>query len=90
MCTEESCWLCGFERKKDKYDELATTCSQAGWRAFTFPVEVGSRGLLGTSAQRLLKTKGIRGAKVKRAIREVTEEAEQGRFWLWIRRKDGV
>lgn len=88
MCAEESCWLCGFERKKDTYDGLATTCSQAGWRAFTFPVEVGSRGLLGTLAKTLFKTMGIRGTKLKRAIREVTEEAGQGRFGLWIRRKD--
>ena len=30
-----------YERKKDKYADLSATCSQAGWRAFTFPVEVG-------------------------------------------------
>lgn len=47
---------------------------------FTFPVEAGRRGFIGTSAQRLFKTMGIRGAKLKRAIREIAEEAEQGSF----------
>lgn len=49
-----------FERKDDKYAELATACSQAGRRAFTFPVEVECRGCKGTSAQRLFKSLGIR------------------------------
>ncbi|KAL7378001.1 hypothetical protein ABVT39_007243 [Epinephelus coioides] len=77
-----------FERKKDRYAELAAACSQAGSRKFTFPVEVGSRGYTGASAQRLFKSLGIRGAKLKRAIRDIAEEAEQGSFWLWLRRKD--
>lgn len=50
-----------YERKKDKYAELAAMCSQAGWRPFTFPVEVGCRGFTGTSTQRLLKTLGVTG-----------------------------
>lgn len=33
-----------FKRKKERYKELSATCLQAGWRAFTFPVEVGCRG----------------------------------------------
>lgn len=28
-----------FERKKERYTALAAACSQAGWRALTFPVE---------------------------------------------------
>ncbi|KAL7403739.1 hypothetical protein ABVT39_004359 [Epinephelus coioides] len=64
-----------FERKKDRPAELAAACSQAGWRAFTFPVEVGSRGYTGASVQGL-----FRGAKLKRAIRDIAEEAEQGSF----------
>lgn len=47
------------------------------WRAFTFPVEDWSRGFVGTSAQRLLNIMGIRGAKLKIAIREIAEEARQ-------------
>lgn len=58
--------------------QLAVACSQAGCRAFIFPVEVGSRGYTGPSAQRLIKTLGIRGVKLKRTVREIAEEAEQG------------
>lgn len=47
------------EHKKGKYAELAAACSQAGWRPFTFPVEVGCRGFTGSSIQRLLKTLGV-------------------------------
>lgn len=52
-----------FKREKGKYAELAAACSQAGWRAFTFLVEVGSRGYTGASAQHLFKTLGTRDAK---------------------------
>lgn len=45
-----------FERKREKYAELASACIQTGWRAYTFPVEVGCRGFTGTSTQRFLKT----------------------------------
>lgn len=77
-----------FERKKEKYAELAAACAQAGWRAYTYPVEVGCRGFTGTSIQRFLKTLGIRGNKLERVLKELAEEAEQGSFWLWLRRKD--
>lgn len=29
------------ERKEAKYAELAAACSQAGWKGFIFPVEIG-------------------------------------------------
>lgn len=53
-----------FERKKEKYAELAAACIEAGWRAFIYPVEVGCRGFIGTSTQRLLKSLGVRGPKL--------------------------
>lgn len=42
-------------------------------------VEVGCRGFTGTSIQRFLKTVGIRGTKLERVLKELAEEAEQGR-----------
>lgn len=51
-------------------------------------MEVGSRGYTGASAQCLFKTMGIKGAKLKKATREIAEEAEEGSFSLWLRRKD--
>lgn len=77
-----------FERKKEKYTELSAVCLQAGWRTFTYPVEVGCRGYTGLSTQPFLKSLGITGSKLKEALRDLAEEAEQGRFWLCLRRKD--
>ena len=77
-----------FERKRDKYSELASECSEARWRAFIYPVEVGCRGYTGASTQRLLKSLGIKGSKLKKALKVLAEEAEQGSFWLWLRRND--
>lgn len=36
-----------FEGKQERYAELAAAYSEAGWRAFTFPLEVGCRGSVG-------------------------------------------
>ena len=77
-----------FERKKDKYSELAAACREAGWKAFTYPGEVGCRGFIGKSTQHLLKALGITGSKQRKALKELAEEAEKGSFWLWLRRKD--
>lgn len=77
-----------FERKKEKYTDLTAVCSQAGWRAVTYPVEVGCRGYTGTSTQWLLRSLGITGSKLRKALKDLAEEAEQGSFWLWPRRKD--
>nr|XP_061825268.1 uncharacterized protein LOC133612115 [Nerophis lumbriciformis] len=77
-----------FERKRDEYLELASECAQAGWRPFTYPVEVGCRGYTGASTQRLLKSLGIKGSNLKKALKALGEEAEQGSFWLWLRRND--
>lgn len=77
-----------YERKKERYADLVAACSQAGWRAFTFLVEVGCRGFIGTSTQQLLKTLGFTGQVRKQAMQHPAQEAEQGSFWLWLRRKD--
>ncbi len=79
-----------FERKKEKYSELSAACTEAGWKASTYPVEVGCRGFIGKSAQQLLKVLGIRGSRQRKALREMAGEAEQGSFWLWLRRNDAV
>ena len=77
-----------FERKKDKYTELIAECREVGWTANIFPVEVGCRGFIGTSIQRLLRRMGVTGPKLKRAARDLAEEAERASFWLWLRRRD--
>lgn len=64
-----------YERK-ERYAELSAVCLQAGWRAFTFPVEVGCRDFTGTSTQWLLKTLGVTGPKRKRTLQDLAEETE--------------
>lgn len=79
-----------YERKKQRYAELSATCWQAGWIVFTFPVEVGCSGFTGTSTEQLLKTLGVTGPKKKQTLLDLAEEAEQGNFWVWLRRKDNA
>lgn len=78
------------ERKRLKYADLTAECREAGWKATTFPVEVGCRGFVGGSAARLLRDIGCSGAGSRRAIKELAEEAEKGSFWLWLRRRERV
>ena len=45
-------------------------------------------GFVGLSTIRLLKDTGVTGGTLKKATKELAEEAEKGSFWLWLRRKD--
>ena len=74
------------ERKRAKYADLAEECREAGWKAITCPVEVGCRGFVGSSTVHLLRDMGCTGARCRKAIKELAEEAEKGSFWLWLRR----
>ena len=76
-----------FERKKTKYSDLAAECREAGWKTTIYPVEVGCRGFVGQSTTRLLRDAGVTGGKLKKATKELAEEAEKGSFWLWLRRR---
>lgn len=75
------------ERKRAKYADLAAECREAGWKAVTCPVEVGCRGYVGASTVRFLHEMGCTGARHRKAVKELAEEAEKGSFWLWLRRK---
>ena len=77
-----------FERKKSNYSELAAECREEGWKTTIYPVEVGCRGFVGLSTTRLLREVGVTRGKLKKATKELSEEAEKGIFWLWLRRKD--
>lgn len=77
-----------FERKKEKYSDLAAECRAGGWRTHIYPVEVGCRGFVGRSTHHLLKVLGVMGPRRRRAERELAEQAEKGSFWLWLRRRE--
>ncbi|CAJ1066394.1 hypothetical protein F2P79_020824%2C partial [Xyrichtys novacula] len=64
-----------YERKKAKYSELAAECQEAGWKATIYPVEVGCRGYEGLSTTRLLRDVGVTGGNLKKATKELAEEA---------------
>uniref|UniRef100_A0A3B4XDA6 Reverse transcriptase domain-containing protein n=1 Tax=Seriola lalandi dorsalis TaxID=1841481 RepID=A0A3B4XDA6_SERLL len=76
------------ERKHLKYSELAAECQEAGWRARVHPVEVGSRGFVGKAAVQLLRRAGLTGSSLRKAVKELGEEAEKASYWLWLRRKE--
>ncbi|KAG1932793.1 hypothetical protein F2P79_020826 [Pimephales promelas] len=67
-----------FERKKAKYSELAAECREAGWKMTVHPVEVGCRGFLGVSTIHLLREAGVTGRRLRRATKDLAEEAEKG------------
>lgn len=68
-------------RKQLKYLE-------AGWKARVYPVEVGRRGFVGKAVAQLLHSAGMMGASLRKAVKELEEEAENASYWLWLRRKE--
>ena len=77
-----------FERKRAKYEELASECRSRGWRTRCNPIEVGCRGFVGQSLLRALKMLGVKGLQSRKAIRNITDAAEKASRWLWIKRGD--
>ncbi len=71
-----------YECMKANYLELAAECRKAGWKTTIYLVEVGCRGYVGLSTTRLLREVGVTGGILKKAIKELAEEAEKGSFWL--------
>ncbi len=85
-------WEEGFEaaheRKRAKYVDLVAECREGGWSVKLYPVEVGPRGFVGATMTRLLKDLRCWRARLHRATRELSEEAERASVWLWLRRRD--
>ena len=77
-----------YETKKGKYQELADTCRERGWKTWVFPVEVGCRGFPSQSVWKMLGAVGMRGKQRKSAIQALGKAAERASSWLWIRRND--
>lgn len=76
-----------FKRKKEMHTELSSVCSQAGWTVFTNPVEVDYRAYTETSMQQFLKSLGITATKLRKALKDLAEEAEIGSFWLCVQER---
>lgn len=79
-----------YERKKNKYSDLAAEASQNGWKTSIFQIEVGYRGFVETSTTSLLKKTGVKGRSLQQAIKSISSAAEKSSNWLWIKRKDPI
>ncbi|XP_016133791.1 nucleolar protein 10-like [Sinocyclocheilus grahami] len=66
-----------YEFKRLKYSDLVAECRDGGWTATILPVEVGCRGFVGKSAIQLLRAAGTTEVSLRRAIKELAEEAEK-------------
>ncbi|KAJ8393343.1 hypothetical protein AAFF_G00062440 [Aldrovandia affinis] len=77
-----------YERKMAKYADLVADCRESGWSVRMYPVEVGARGFVGSSTSRLLRDLELRGARLSKSTKELSEEAEKASHWLWLRRRD--
>ena len=76
------------ELKKSKYEELAHTCRDRGWKTWIFPVEIGCRGFQSQSVWKMLGALGIKGRVRKTTARALGKTAERSSSWLWLRRND--
>lgn len=62
-------------------------CKDGEWSMGLYPVEVGARGFVGNATTRPLKDLELQGARLHKAGREISKEAEKSSFWLWLKRR---
>ena len=74
--------------KTEKYQDLIQEVKKSGYSAKVQAVEVGARGLVGTSLYDLFKKVGIHGSRRTRALKEIAETAEKASSWLWSKRNE--
>jgi len=64
-----------------KYTQLTEDCRKNGWKAWLFPVEVGTRRFPAKSMWKILTELGITSQQRKQAIRSVSSAAEKASCW---------
>lgn len=74
-----------WERKRLKYADLAR---EAGWRTTIYPLEVGCRGFVGTSAVQLMRDLRVAGGSLQKALKDLPWEVEKSSFCFWLKRMD--
>ena len=77
-----------YERKRLKYSDIAAEAKQRGWHVQVLPVEVGCRGFVAMSTIKPLKRMGVREQAFRQSVKAISEAAERGSSWIWIKRKD--
>ncbi|GFR67387.1 polyprotein [Elysia marginata] len=74
--------------KKEKYLDLTKELEESGFRAKIMPIEIGARGLVGSSAYDLLSKLSISDNKGIKALKLLAELAENSSYWIWSRRNE--
>ncbi|GFN77390.1 reverse transcriptase [Plakobranchus ocellatus] len=74
--------------KGGKYLDLTKELIKDGYEAKVMPVEIGARGLVGSSAYGLLSKLSIGGNKRTKAPRLLAETAQNSSRWIWSRRNE--
>ena len=77
-----------YERKKLRYVELGAEAEQRGWKVRICPVEAGCRGFVAKSVVSLLRELGVSGQRVRKIVKEMSDEAVRASQWIWIRRSN--
>lgn len=75
-------------QEASRYADLVAECQGKGCRATTYPVEIGCHGFVAQSTSCFLRDIGFSSGEVRKALRDLAEEAGKGSFWLWLRRYD--
>lgn len=70
--------------KMSKYQDLASTCRDNGWKSWIFLVEVSCRGFPSWSTRQTLIALGIKDQAQKAAIHALDRSAEKASSWLWL------
>ncbi|KAK7944365.1 hypothetical protein WMY93_000093 [Mugilogobius chulae] len=66
-----------YERKRERYAELAAECRDNGWKTKIYSVEIGCRGFASFSARCFLRDVGYTAGKLKKALKDFGLEAEK-------------
>ena len=74
--------------KREKYLNLTKELRDAGYKVVVVPIEVGARGLIGSSVYDLLTTLSICGNKGTKVLKLVAEIAENSSWWIWSGRNE--
>ena len=71
------------EFKQLKYTDLIEECVQRGWKVYSFPFEVGSRGYISKTCTIFLSKIGIGTRQRKSVLHKISQTATKASAWIW-------
>ena len=75
-------------RKHEKYNKLATTVRNKGWKVHPLCVEVGCRGFTGHNWQHMARTLNMKKGMNKRLKMRVAQVAQRCSYYLYLNHKN--